>query len=182
MVELSLNILDIAQNGIKAGATAIDITVKTVSPSKEMTISVADNGCGMTAEQLTHVIDPFYTTRTTRKVGLGVPFFKMSAEMTGGSFAIDSTVGVGTTTTAIYQTDSIDMMPLGDMAATMIALISVNDQLDFTYTYGVDDDQFTLDTRELRLTLEGIPLSTPEILSWIGDYIRENTLEMTSKG
>lgn len=182
MVELSLNILDIAQNGIKAGASQIAITVHTNSALGEMIISIADNGCGMTVEQVSRVTDPFYTTRTTRRVGLGIPFFKMSAEMTGGRFSITSTPGVGTTTTAIYKTDSIDLMPLGDMAATMISLISVNGNLDFRYTFGVDEDSFTLDTTEIKATLEGLPIDAPEILSFIGDMIGENTDEITSKG
>ncbi len=180
MVELSLNILDIAQNGIKAGASLLEISV--TQQGEIMTIVVKDNGCGMSQAQVEQVTDPFYTTRTTRRVGLGVPFFKMSAEMTGGVFSIESTLGMGTTTTATYHTDSIDMMPLGDMAATMVSLIAVNPQLDFLYTYGVAENSFTLDTREIKIAMEGIPINAPEILSFIGEYIRENTCEITSKG
>ncbi|MFI3313547.1 MAG: sensor histidine kinase [Eubacteriales bacterium] len=180
MVELSLNILDIAQNGIKAGASLVEISV--LQAGNVMNIAVRDNGCGMTAEQVAQVTDPFYTTRTTRPVGLGVPFFKMSAEMTGGSFSIESMVGEGTITTAVYQTESIDMMPLGDMAATMVSLIAVNPDLDFTYTYGIGEHSFTLDTRDIKVTMEGIPIESPEILAFIGDYIRENTCEIKMKG
>ena len=100
MPELSLNILDVAKNSVTAGASLITITVAADTAADTLKIAIADNGCGMTQEQVARVTDPFFTTRTTRKVGLGIPFFKMAAELTGGSFTIDSTVNVGTTTTA----------------------------------------------------------------------------------
>lgn len=177
MTELSLNVLDIAQNSIKAKASLVEITVQKDLPAARMRICIRDNGCGMTGEQVARVIDPFYTTRTTRKVGLGVPFFKMSAEMTGGSFSIHSEPGVGTVIEAEYCTDSIDMLPLGDMAATMTSMISVNPEIDFTYTYGVNGAGFTMDTREIRTVLEGLPVNSGEVLAFIGDFIRENQAE-----
>lgn len=177
MTELSLNVLDIAQNSIKAKASLVEITVQKDLPAARMQICIRDNGCGMTDEQVARVVDPFYTTRTTRKVGLGVPFFKMSAEMTGGSFSIQSEPGIGTVIEAEYHTDSIDMLPLGDMAATMTSMISVNPEIDFTYTYRVDDAGFTMDTREIRTVLEGLPVNSGEVLAFIGDFIRENQAE-----
>ena len=103
MRELSLNVMDIAQNSISAGASLITITVEEDAELDELSISIGDNGRGMTPEQVEHVTDPFFTTRTTRSVGLGVPLFKMEAEMTGGRFSIESTLGVGTTTTAVFK-------------------------------------------------------------------------------
>ena len=123
MTELSLNVLDIAQNSIKARASLVRISVSRDTAARRLSISVEDNGCGMTPEQVEHVIDPFFTTRTTRKVGLGVPFFKLSAELTGGSFRIQSREGEGTSLRAEYCYDHIDMLPLGDMASTMTTLI-----------------------------------------------------------
>lgn len=141
---------------------------------------MSDNGCGMSEEQVARVKDPFFTTRTTRKVGLGVPLFRMSAESTGGSFNIESELGVGTKTTATYCTDHLDMLPLGDMTATMTSLISVNPDLDFVYIRTVDGKSFTLDTRELRAVLEGVPLNTPDVLIFIRDMINENTVGLTA--
>lgn len=181
MQELSLNILDIVQNSVKAGASLIAITVEVSSVEKTMEITVVDDGCGMDEQQLLNVVDPFFTTRTTRKVGLGVPFFKMSAEMTAGSFNIKSKVGEGTKISAFYHTDHIDMVPLGDMAATMLSLVSVNPDIDFTYIYGVDGERFTMDTSEVKTILEGLPVNSPQVLSFIKDFITENEAELNLK-
>lgn len=181
MTELSLNILDIVQNSIKARATLVEILVHKATGVKTMTVIIRDNGCGMTEEQVSRVIDPFYTTRTTRKVGLGVPFFKMSAELTGGSFLIESEPGRGTTITAVYCTDSIDMLPLGDMAATMTSLVSLNPEIDFVYTYRVDGESFTMDTQEVRAVLDGFPVNSAEVIAFIRDFIQENQSEIDQK-
>ena len=119
MQELSLNVLDIAQNSVRAGARLIEIMVDEQPESDIMTITVADDGCGMTPEQAAHVTDPFFTTRTTRRVGLGVPFLKMAAEMTGGGLTIETAPGRGTTVRAVFGLTHIDRMPLGDIAATI---------------------------------------------------------------
>lgn len=172
-----MNVLDIVQNSIKAKASLITIAVEKNTFQKELSITIDDNGCGMTAEQVNRVTDPFYTTRTTRKVGLGVPFFKMSAEMTGGNFRIDSKPGRGTTIVARYCYEHIDMLPLGDMAATMTSLLSVNPDVDFVYRYSVNDRGFTLDTREVKSVLEGLPVNSNEVLSFVRDFILENQTE-----
>lgn len=175
MPELSLNILDVAQNSVTAGSPVTTIAIVADSAADRLTIQIIDHGCGMTAEQVAKVTDPFYTTRTTRKVGLGVPFFKMAAELTGGSFKIESTVGQGTTVTAVFGLQHIDRMPLGDLAATMTSLIGPNPNLDFVLEYRVDDKHFTMDTREFRSVLGAdVPLSAPEVLTYIAEYINEN--------
>lgn len=174
MQELSLNVLDIAQNSIRANASLVTIMVSEDRTNRLLSISIEDDGCGMTEEQINHVMDPFFTTRTTRKVGLGVPFFKMSAEATGGTFSIESEVGKGTRTTATYHTDHLDMLPLGDINATMLSLISVNPQLDFLYKREVDGNSFELDTREIRTILEGVPLNSPEVLTFLKEFLTEN--------
>lgn len=178
MQELSLNVLDIAQNSIRAGALLTTITVVEKTADHFMEISIEDNGCGMTETQVAHVMDPFFTTRTTRKVGLGVPFFKMSAEATGGEFFIESTVGKGTKTVARYRTDHLDMLPLGDMNATMLSLISVNPEIDFRYVHYVDDREFVLDTRELRAVLEDVPLNAPDVLLFIKETLSDGEGEL----
>ena len=123
MTEISLNILDVAENSTKAGAALVTITVDADFEADQLTVSIEDNGCGMTPEQVERVTDPFFTSRTTRKVGLGVPFFKYAAESTGGSFQIESTIGVGTTVTATFTLSHIDRMPLGDINSTIHTLV-----------------------------------------------------------
>lgn len=175
MRELSLNVMDVAQNSVRAEATLVRISVTESDKDDRLTIEIADDGCGMTQEQVQQVIDPFFTTRTTRKVGLGVPLFKLSAEQTGGSFDIQSEKGVGTTTTASYIKSHVDMTPLGDINSTVKILIQCNPQIDFVYTCTTDNGSFTLDTRELREVLGDVSLDTPDVLLWIGDYLEENT-------
>ena len=180
MTEISLNVLDITENSVKAGATLIKITVEANTAKDRLTITIDDNGCGMTPEQLSRVTDPFFTTRTTRKVGLGVPFFKQSAEMTGGSFDIKSVPGEGTVISASYVISSIDRMPLGDMVSTMHQLIVMHQQCDFLYSYSYNDRSFTLDTREIRETLGNIPFDVPDVSLFIKDFLKENTEEVNA--
>lgn len=175
MRELSLNVMDVAQNSVRADAHLVTITVTESNAEDLLSISIADDGCGMTPEQVSQVIDPFFTTRTTRKVGLGVPLFKLSAEQTGGSFSIESEAGKGTITTASYHKSHVDMTPLGDINSTVSILIRCNPDIDFVYTRTIDDKSFTLDTRELREVLEGVRLDTPDVLEWIGQYLEEQT-------
>ena len=176
MQEISLNILDVAQNSISAKASLVSILVDTVD--KMMTVTIEDNGCGMTAEQVKSVTDPFYTTRKTRSVGLGVPLFKMAAEMSGGEFEIKSEVGKGTVVKAVFDTSSVDCMPLGDINATVSSLIQLNPDIDFRYRRSVDSKEFELDTRQLREVLLDVPLNAPEVTVFIADYLKENTLEI----
>lgn len=181
MQELSLNVLDIAQNSVRAGARLIEIMVDEQPESDIMTITVADDGCGMTPEQAAHVTDPFFTTRTTRRVGLGVPFLKMAAEMTGGGLTIETAPGRGTTVRAVFGLTHIDRMPLGDIAATICSLIQCNPEIDFTYTYRRGESSFTADTHEFCAVLGDVPLSNPEVVAFIGSFIRENTQEITAQ-
>ena len=129
----------------------------------------------MTQEQIRKVTDPFFTTRTTRKVGLGVPLFKMEAEMTGGSFSIHSTPGKGTRVCASFVTSHVDMIPLGDINATVLLLITCNPDLDFLFHRKIGDAEFSLDTRELRSVLQGVPLDAPDVAAWIKDFLSEQT-------
>jgi len=179
MRELSLNVLDIAQNSIKAEASLVEIELSQSTEKKELLIGIYDNGKGMTPEQVQSVTDPFFTTRTTRKVGLGIPFFKMSAEMTGGSFEIESEVGKGTKVKALFRTDHLDFTPVGDMCSTVILLITMNLHVDFVYKRSIDNKEFTVDTRQLKEILGDVPLNEPSIVSWITDYIKENTKQLT---
>ena len=153
MRELSLNVLDIAQNSIAAGASVITMTVEEDAGADRLTLSVEDNGCGMTSEQLERVRDPFYTTRTTRPVGMGIPLFRMAAEATGGSLSITS--------------------KLGDMDGTVSTLVRMNPGLDFRYIHRVDGREFVFDTREIRDILGDVPLDDPDVALWLNEYLRE---------
>ena len=175
MRELSLNILDIAQNSISAGAPLITIEVNENTIDHTLLIGIYDNGKGMSEEQVKSVIDPFFTTRTTRKVGMGIPFFKMAAEQTGGSLEIKSELGVGTEVKAYFKTDSVDFTPLGDVASTIQMLITMNTDRDFVYKHTVDGKEFICDTREIKAILGDVPLDSYEISQWILEFIKENT-------
>lgn len=179
MRELSLNVLDIAQNSISANASLIEIELTESTENKALIIGIYDNGKGMTKEQLEAVRDPFFTTRTTRKVGMGVPLFKMAAEMTGGHLEMESELGVGTKVKAFFRTDHLDFIPVGDMASTVVMLITMNEHIDFLYTRSLDGKTFSLDTRSLKKILGGVPFSEPSISAWLKDYITENEKQFT---
>ena len=179
MRELSLNVLDIAQNSVSANASLIEIELIENTETHDLLIGIYDNGKGMTPEQVENVRDPFFTTRTTRKVGMGIPLFKFAAEMTGGRLDIESEVGVGTRVRAYFRTDHLDFTPIGDMASTMISLITMNLHIDFLYRRKLDEKEFTVDTRQLKEILGDVPLNEPSIAMWITDYINENTKQLT---
>ncbi len=178
MKELSLHILDIAKNSVKAKATLIEIIVDEDTNKNLLTIEIKDNGCGMSKEFLRTVKDPFSTTRTTRKVGMGISLFEAAAVQCGGKLDISSEVGVGTTLTTTFELDSIDRAPLGDMAGTMVTLISGSPSIDFMYKHIKDEKEFVLDTRELRQILGEVSLDMPDVLMWIEEYINEGLIEI----
>ena len=179
MRELSLNVLDIVQNSITAKASLIEIELIEDINDDILKINIFDNGKGMTEEQITSVTDPFYTTRTTRKIGLGIPLFKMAAEMSGGTFKIESTVGVGTKIYTSYIHSSIDRMPVGNINETVSMLIRMNPDIDFIYTHSYNEKSYSIDTRELRAQLDDIPLDTPDVIDWINEYLTENDSMIT---
>ena len=181
MQELSLNVLDVAENSVRANASLIRIAVEEDAAADRLTITIQDNGKGMTREQAETVIDPFYTTRTTRKVGLGIPFFRMAAQLTGGDLTIRSEVGAGTTVTATFGLGSIDRMPLGDINGTISALVQCNPDIDWVYTRRRDGREMTMDTREFREILGEVPLNSPEVLQFLRDYLTENTAELLAQ-
>ena len=174
MKELSLNVLDVAENSVRANATLVEIEVLENTPRDLMTIRMADDGKGMDEEFLAQVTDPFTTTRTTRKVGMGIPLFKEAAEATGGTFQIKSQGGKGTEVYATFTYSHIDRMPLGDMAGTVSTLVQCNPDIDFLYRHTFNDKSFTFDTREIRETLDGVPLSEPDVVFWVKGFLEEN--------
>ena len=177
MKELSLNVLDITKNSVKAGATLIDISLVEVGSLLPMTITA--NGCGMKPEVVETVMNPFYTTRTTRKVGMGVPLLMLAAEQTGGTVTIQSRheeehpADHGTVVTATFHTDHIDFTPIGDIVSSIETLIMGSPEIDFTFVHDMNGHRVELDTRQLREVLGEVPLDSYEIIQWIGDFLRE---------
>ena len=179
MEELALHILDLVQNCIEAQASSVFIRVLEDGVANSLTVRIEDNGRGMDENQLAKVVDPFYTTRTTRKVGLGIPLLKAAAEDTGGTFTIASALGRGTSIEACFVRDHIDRAPLGNMADNLSALLALHGQIDLKYEHVVDGRSFSLSTAELR-GICGDELSHPRIVSWLRSYIaeQENSLEV----
>ena len=179
MKELSLNILDVAKNSVTAGATKIDILVEE-TPAR-LTITITDNGCGMTPEFVSQVTDPFTTTRTTRKVGMGLPLMKMEAQMSGGDLSVESKVGQGTRVTSWFDPSNIDMPPLGDLTSSITTLIQGSPNIDFVFTHRTSVGEYTLDTGDIRQIMGDIPLSEPEIIAWLTEYLHENESNIEGK-
>lgn len=178
MKELSLNVLDITMNSVKAGATHIEILID--ESDTRLQIVIRDNGCGMTDETVARLADPFYTTRTTRKVGLGVPLLTLAAEQTGGHVTIVSDTkeeapdAHGTTVTAVFDKTHLDCTPLGDMVPTVVTLIQGSPAIDFTFRHVQPDRTVALETTALREVLGAeVSLGTFEVLQWIEAYLRE---------
>lgn len=178
LTELSLNVLDIAENSTRAKASLVKIVICAQEADDLLIITIEDNGCGMTEEQLAQISNPFFTSRTTRKVGLGIPFFKYAAEITGGTFTIQSQTDVGTIVTASFVLSHIDRMPMGDINSTIHNLIVYHPECDFIYEYTYNQNSFTLDTREFRKILGDVPFDVPEISTYIQNYLTENKQEI----
>ena len=178
MRELSLHILDIAQNSIKAEAECLRIVVIEDLESDKLTIKIKDDGTGMVSETVSRVIDPFYTTRTTRKVGLGIPLFKTSAEQCDGYFDIKSHLGGGTEIIAVFKHSHIDRVPLGNMPDTIVTIINACDHIDLVYTHTYNGLTFTLNTREIKKLLDGVPISNLDVIKWLREYITEGLNEI----
>lgn len=177
-----MNVLDIAENSAAADATLIEISVSIQTDERRLTLKVTDNGRGISPEMLKTVTDPFTTTRTTRRVGLGLSLLKMAAEQTGGELAVDSVPGMGTTVEAGFTLGHIDLMPLGDMASTVTALVQCNPDIDFIFTASADGESFTADTRQMREVLGGeARLSEPQIALWLNGYLAENTNQILKR-
>ena len=179
MKELSLNILDIVENSVKAKATLTEILL--TETGNLLTVTIRDNGHGMDEQTLLAVTNPFYTTRTTRKVGLGIPLYKLAAEQTGGTLTITSTVDKqdgsdhGTCVVATFYTDHFDFAPLGDIVSTLVTLVQGHPDTDFLFLHEKDGNTLaTMDTREMREVLgEDVPLDTFEVIVWLGEMLRE---------
>lgn len=179
MIDLAMHMMDIVQNSLRAGAGIIDIDLIENSGNHTLLFRVKDDGTGMNRETVDKIADPFFTTRTTRKVGLGIPFLKMTCEQTGGGLSVFSEEGKGSIIEAIYKTDHLDCLPLGDMAGYLALLLRANPKVRFRFSCKVDEEEFVLDSDALKE--QGIELGYPHMLGAVKEYIRENLREIYGK-
>ncbi len=178
MRELSLHLLDIAENSIAAEAKCIKIVVNEDSRSDLLQMIVEDDGMGMSTEMVEKVIDPFTTTRTTRKVGLGIPLLKAAAEACNGFLTIDSQPGKGTKIFVQFQRSHIDRMPLGDLVTTMMNLLVANLQIHWIFQYQYNGKVFVFDDQPIKNELEDMPLTEPGILNCIREMLKSGIMEI----
>ena len=177
MKELSLNILDIAKNSVKARAK--NILIKLTETDETLTLMIEDDGCGMSEEMVQNVTDPFCTSRTTRKVGMGIPLLKLAAEQTEGSFDIRSVSETvdpknhGTSVTAVFNKNHLDFTPLGDVVSSITVLIQGSPDIEWKFEHSTPKGSVELDTKELRKILGDVPLDNYEVIKWIEDYLNE---------
>ena len=181
MRELSLHILDILQNSVEAGASQVALTIDEDLPGDRLSVVVTDNGRGMDAGQVARATDPFFTTRKTRHVGLGLPLLSAAAQHCGGGLTVQSTSGAGTMVTATFQHSHIDRAPLGNIRDTLLAFVlavSVDRPCELSYRHRVDDKTFAFGTAEIRAELDGLPLSHPQVRNWLREFIAEGEAEV----
>jgi anti-sigma regulatory factor (Ser/Thr protein kinase) len=181
MREISLHIMDIAENSITAGADCIHILVDEARDKNRLRIEIRDNGKGLPPEMVDKATDPFITTRTTRRVGLGLSLFEAAAQRCEGKFTVSSKPGKGVCVKADFQFDHIDRAPVGDMAATLSVLIGGNQGVDFVYTHMINGAPFNLDTREIRRELEGVSITEPTVIQHLTESIRKALTELAQE-
>lgn len=174
MKDLSLHILDIVQNSIRAQAKLVEIDITEQPEQNKLTIRISDDGTGMSPAAVKKAIDPFYTSRTTRKVGLGLSLFKQNAEQTEGSFNIESELGKGTKVTATFGLNHLDRPVMGDLIGVLLLLICAPDQVDYVFKHQTPVGEFTLDTREVKQLLENVPINNPDVRDFLKEMIAGN--------
>lgn len=180
MKDLSLHILDIAHNSIRAKAKCIHLKIKFDMLEDRLSISIIDDGCGMDPEQVKEITNPFFTTRSTRKVGLGIPLIKQRAEECNGSFTMESELGKGTQLFLEFQSSHIDLPELGDLAGVISGLCCSYPEIQFVFDYHQQDIEFHFDTEEVLAVLDGLPINTPEVEMFMREMIAENILNTLS--
>ena len=173
MLELAAHILDISENSVRAGARLIKIDIEEDTTKDSLSIKIIDNGQGMKQEEIKKVLDPFYTTKTVRRVGLGLPLLADAAQRSGGSLQIKSEKNKGTTVKATFGLSHMDRQPMGDIIGTLIVLIAGNSAVDFLYRHKRNNQQFKMDTRQIRKEISDVPINHPEILKYIRGVLEE---------
>ena len=178
MLELAAHILDIAENSVRAGARLIEIDIDEDTANDSLTIEIIDDGHGMKPEEIKKVLDPFYTTKTVRRVGLGIPLLADAAQRSGGHLNLESQEGKGTSIKATFGLNHVDRQPMGDITGTIIILIAGNLDVDFYCKYRHNIRRFELDTRVIRKEIDDVPINHPEILKYIRGVLEEGFSEI----
>lgn len=173
MLELAQNILDIAENSIRAGASFISVNINENTGDNLLTIEISDNGCGMNEQEINNALDPFYSTKKVRRIGLGLPLLADAAREAGGKLNLQSSIGQGTKVTATFTYNHIDRQPLGNMTATLVTIIAANPDIDVVYNHSRDNRHFTLDTRLLISEINDISICHPQIVKYIRKTIKD---------
>jgi hypothetical protein len=173
MLELAAHILDIAENSVRAGARLVEIIIIEDNAENLLSIEINDDGCGMTKDEIKKACDPFYTTKTVRRVGLGIPLLTDAAERAGGKLDLESIKGKGTRLKATFQLDHLDRQPMGDIISTLIILIAGNCDIDFLFRHRKNNRQFEMDTRDIRKEIDDISINHPQILKYIRNVLEE---------
>jgi len=174
MKDLSLHILDLFQNSVSAGSTIIKLKIDERPSEDKYSLLLTDNGKGMDADTAEHATDPFFTTRTTRKVGLGLPLIKQNAERTGGFMKINSQIGIGTEVAVEFSHSHIDRLPAGDIAGVIALTTSSYPNIDFIYIHSTTKGTFVFESNEIKSTLGNIPISNPQVIAFMKDLISDN--------
>lgn len=183
MRDLSLHILDVSENSIAAGASKIEIMIDEDTKRNILSLKIKDNGKGLDKKTLSKILDPFYTTRKTRRVGLGLSMLAQAAKEADGDINIESQKGKGTTITARFIHNHIDRKPLGDIAETFIILITGKGlDIDFIYKHRKNGDGFLLDTREIKEELQDVPINNPEVLNLLRETINNGFKDLEKEG
>lgn len=180
MKDLSMHIMDIVQNSISASAGQIEIRISYRKEEDTYSLDIIDNGKGMDNEMLSKVTDPFFTTRKTRKVGMGIPLLKMNAERTGGRFTIESAPGNGTSVKAEFKPAHPDMLPEGDLEGTIVLLCHSNPEIHFIFSYQYEGNSYCFDTDEIKEALGEVSISEPMVYPILKELLKSN-LEETRK-
>lgn len=178
MQDLSLHILDVGENAVTAGATLIHIAIHEDIPQNRLLLEITDNGKGLDETARQKALDPFYTTKSTKRVGLGLPMLAQAAKEAGGDLTLQSEKGKGTTIRAHFVHDHIDRKPMGDIAATLIALISGGENIDILYQHHKNNEGFQFDTREIKKELQEVPINNPDVLNYLKKTINKGITEL----
>ncbi|MEJ2684440.1 MAG: ATP-binding protein [Candidatus Sulfobium sp.] len=182
MEDISLHILDVAENSLNAGATLVKIRLTEKTAEDIFSVRIEDNGRGIPKEHLREVLDPFYTTRTTRKTGMGLSLLAQSARETGGDISIESSENKGTVVEAWFRPSHVDMKPLGNISDTLIVLITGNPAADFDFAYFRDGRECAFDTRQIKEELEGVPMNSPRVMTALRKYLQDILADMGREG
>ncbi len=182
MKEICENIIDIVNNSISAGATVVEIEIEENTDRDLLSLSISDNGKGIDSDTLRNISDPFFTTKSKKKVGMGTSLLKFHAELTGGNFEIESKPGKGTRVKATFGLNHVDRQPLGDITGTLLLFLTGNPEIHLIYKHIINGNSFILDSLEVKNALGGVKLNRPELRTILRNYIQSNLDAVKSEG